>query len=457
MALRKTLFAVVASLPVLGLAGVGHAETIQEALARAYNTNPTLNAARAGLRGVDERVPQALAGWRPTVSASGSFGGYNEGYSTASAPLDYTYKNNSAIELSVKEFLFRGFRTINSTRQAKALVRAQRANLQSVEQDVLLSAAQAYVDVLRDSALVALQRSDVAFLNEQVRATEDRLQVGAGTKTDVSQANARYAEARANLNSAVANLNASRATYRQVIGQDPASLSASTSITHYMPHSMEDALSVGESTQPLIQQASNSVDAANYNVKAVEGELLPTVSIEGSVGRQVNPNVAYKSINQATIMGRVNIPLYQAGGVTSRVRQAKEELGQTQIQLDEIRARVRANIISAWGNYQAAVASIGAAEQAVQAQKLALDGVIEEQRVGQRTTLDVLDAQRELVNQRANLVTAQRNRVVSGYQLLASIGRLDAKFLGLKVQVYDATAHYRKVRDKWYGLRTTGE
>ncbi|MGS4988623.1 TolC family outer membrane protein [Roseibium sp. RP-7] len=425
------------------------AETIRESLALAYSNNPTLNAARAQLRGVDENVPQALTGWRPTVTASAAAGRLAAG---ADSAIDY--RNNASISLTISQTLFRGFRTINSTRQAEAVVRAQRESLMSTEQDTLLDAATSYVDVIRDTALVSLQRSDLAFLQEQVRAARDRFDVGEGTRTDVSQAEARAAEARASLNTAMANLNTSRAIYRQVIGVEARSLSADTSISRYVPKSIDEAMQLSETHQPLIRQAQHLVDAAIFNTKTIEGELLPTVTLDGSISRSWNPSATTDYSDNAQIFGNVSIPLYQGGGVSSRVRQAKEELGQTRLQLDVARDQIRANVISAWGNYQAAEASIVAAQAAVEAQQLALEGVIEEQRVGQRTTLDVLDAQRELVIQQSNLVTAQRNRIVSGYQLVASIGRLDAESLGLNVARYNPKQHYEAVRDQWFGLRT---
>ncbi|MEJ8474359.1 TolC family outer membrane protein [Roseibium algae] len=434
---------------MMGAVTSSEAETIKEALALAYSNNPTLNAARAELRGVDENVPQALAGWRPTVSASADVGSY----STSSGNFD-TYRNNASISLGISQAVFRGFRTVNSTRQAEAIVRAQRESLNSTEQDVLLSAAQSYVDVIQNTALVSLQRSDLKFLAEQVRAAKDRFEVGEGTRTDVSQAEAREAEAKANLNTALANLNTSRAVYRQNVGIEAKNLSPDTTISVLVPKSIDASLRVSEDAQPLIRQAQHLVDAAIFSTKAIEGELLPTVTVNGDVGRSWNPSTTIGQQNSASLVGRVSIPIYQAGSVSSRVRQAKESLGQTKLQLDVTRDQVRANVISAWGVYQAAEASISAAIAAVEAQKLALEGVIEEQRVGQRTTLDVLDAQRELVNQQVNLVTAQRNRIVGGYQLVSSIGKLDANTLNLSVAHYQPKKHYKAVRDKWFGLRT---
>ncbi|MFD1694101.1 TolC family outer membrane protein [Roseibium aestuarii] len=425
------------------------AESIQQALALAYANNPSLNAARAGLRGADESVPQALAGWRPTVSASASAGGTRTENSATT-----TYQNNASLSLSMSQALFNGFKTVNSTKQAEAIIRAQRESLIATEQDVLLAAAQAYVDVIRDTALVSLSRSDLEFLNEQVRAADDRFDVGEGTRTDVSQADARRSSAQASLNASLAQLNASRAIYRQIVGVEANNLSADTSIGILVPKNLDAALATSETSQPVIRQAVHLVDAGLYGVKVAEGTLMPTVSLSGSLSQSWATNSSTDGTTSASFSGRVSIPIYQGGSEYSAIRQAKESLGQARLQLDVARDQVRANVISAWGNYQAAEASISAAQAAVQAQQLALEGVLEEQRVGQRTTLDVLDAQRELVSQRVSLVTAQRTRIVSGYQLLAAVGKLDAGTLGLNVKRYDPTEHYKAVRNKWFGVRT---
>ncbi|WP_353608979.1 TolC family outer membrane protein [Labrenzia sp. DG1229] len=443
----------VAAVSLIGSAVTpARAETIREALALAYTNNPSLNAARAALRGTDEGVPQALSGWRPTVTAGASIG---RTWADANSGNLSNVQNNASISLSISQTLFAGFRTVNSVRQAESIVLAQRESLISSEQDTLLSAASAYVGVIRDTALVSLQRSDLEFLQEQVRAARDRFDVGEGTRTDVSQAEARAAEAQASLNSALANLNSSRAVYRQVIGIEARNLSADAGIAKFVPKSLDSALAVSAEEQPLIRQAQHQVDAAIYSVKTAEGAFLPTVSMSGSVSRSVNPGSFFaENQDSVSITGNVSIPIYQAGSASSAVRQSKEALGQTRLQLDVTRDQIRANVISAWGNYQAAEASIIAAQAAVEAQKLALEGVIEEQRVGQRTTLDVLDAQRELVTQQSNLVSAQSNRIVSGYQLVAAVGKLDARGLGLRVKIYEPTQHYEAVRGKWFGLRT---
>ncbi|MAA98725.1 MAG: type I secretion protein TolC [Stappia sp.] len=427
-------------------------QSISEALAKAYQDNPTLNAARAELRSVDEQVPQALSGWRPQIFGSLDVGGV---YSSSSPGQD-SYNNTATAALQVSQALFRGFRTVNSTRQAEAIVRAQRESLRSTEQSVMNNAATAYMDVISSTAIVSLRRSNLKFLAEQVRAAQDRFEVGEGTRTDVSQSRARYSEAQSALNLALANVNTARAVYRQVVGSDPKTLSAHTNIYSQLPKKLDPALKMGASAHPAILSAQHLVDAGSFAVKTVEGELLPTVTLEGNLARQWNPpsSRGIDTVDSASVYGRVSIPIYQGGAVSSRVRQAKEDLGRARIQLDVARDQVRAAIVSAWGQYQAAVASITAAQDAVSANQLALEGVIEEQRVGQRTTLDVLNAQLELVNSRVNLITAERDRTVAAYALMSAIGSLTADKIGLAVARYDDKKHYKKVRNSWFGLTT---
>nr|WP_306455022.1 TolC family outer membrane protein [Pseudovibrio flavus] len=434
------------------MAGNANALTINDALSTTYQNNPSLNAARAQLRSVDENVPQALSGWRPSI-----FGSLSSGFVNRSS-TGFTEKgfNDTTVAVQMTQPLFRGFRTVNSTRQAEAIVRSQREELRTTEQDVLFQASTAYMDVIRDTALVSLRRSDLKFQEENLRAAQDRFSVGEGTRTDVSQSEAGRARAQSALNTALANLNTSRAVFRQVIGVDPVNLSAKTNITNLLPRNVGSAVTVGQEEHPAILSAVNLVDAAMFGVKTAEGRLLPTLDLEGNLSHNNNTldGVGGGSTNTASVFGRMTVPIYQAGAVSSTIRQAKEELSQTQILVDVSRDTIRARAISAWGQLNASIASITAAEAEVAAARLALEGVIEEQRVGQRTTLDVLDSQSDLINARVTLVTAQRDRVVAAYALLSSVGRLNYETLGLTGARYDATEHYDQVRDKWFGLRT---
>ena len=435
--------------------GLASAETLFGALSKAYSSNPDLNAARAETRVADENVPQARAGFRPTIGASADIGGETS-RTKLTRGLGATTSDTApgGVALTFSQPIYRGYRATNSTKAAEAGVLASREALRNTEQNVLLDASIAYLDVIKDGAVAGLRARNVEFLNEQVRAARDRFTVGEGTRTDVAQAEARRAQAISDLNAARAAVNTSRAVYRQVIGNEPNQLAAAKSAEHLLPRSLDRALSLGLTDHPAILAGLHAVDAAAFEVKVSEGELLPTLSLEGSLSRRWEPSGSIHTSDSASIVGRLTVPIYQGGGEYARVRQAKETLGQRKIEVDVARDQVRAAIVAAWGGLESSIAQITAAEAQVAAQRLALEGVIEEQRVGQRTTLDVLDAQAELLEGQITLVNAQRNRVVASYTLLSAVGRMSAKRLGLKVAVYQPTHHYEKVRDNWFGLRT---
>ena len=432
---------------------------MKDSLSSAYSNNPSLNQARAQLRSVDEGVPLAKSGIRPqvfaTLSASSQYTGLTGVYSsTANRKFNVSGANNPiGMGLSFTQPIFQGFQTKNSVLQAKAAVRAQRELLRNTEQSVLLDAATSFEDVIQNTAIVSLRKSDVTFLNEQVKASNDRLDVGEGTRTDVSQSEARYAEAQSDLNFAEASLASSKATFRQVTGLDARNLVDNLNLAAKLPPSLERALAIGQDNHPAIQSAIHNVDVAQFNVKTLEGQFMPDVSLNGEVGRTYDTGTAdYSDTAQVTL--NVNIPIYQGGRVSSQVRQAKEDLGYARIQVDILRDQVRQAVVQAWSEYQASVASIQAARTGVFAQQLALQGVIEEQKVGQRTTLDVLDSQRDLVDAQVTLVQAERNKVVAAYALLSATGQLGIESLDLRVARYQPDQHYKAVKDKWIGMRT---
>lgn len=439
---------------VTAVPSLASAETLLQALASAYANNPELNAARAATRAVDEGVPQALSNYRPQVNARGTItqswddtdfrGGGGTDTNSASATLG----------LNVTQNLFRGFRTANGTKQAEAAVLASRASLLNTEQNVLFGAAESFMNVVRDRALVELRSQNVTFLRQQGKATRDRFEVGETTRTDVAQADARVSLAVSQFNLAQALLNSSAAIYQQIVGNKPGKLNQGYSPNGLIPNNLDSALTVALTDHPGILAAIYNADSAAYNTKVIEGELLPTVSLEGDISRTFNFQGNTSTSNNASLTGRVSIPIYQGGGVSSRVRQSKEIAGQRQIELDLTRQQVRASVISAWGQLTASRAVIVAAEAQRNASQIALSGVIEEQRVGQRTTLDTLNAQQELQDARVNLISARRDQVVAAFALASSIGRLNAQRLGLGGQIYQPEEHYEKVRDKWFGLRT---
>lgn len=446
---------VFASMPVLA------AETLESALARAYNANPSLNAQRAAARAADENVSSALSGYRPRVTGTADYGASDyraKGLTTVGGRL-VASKVRDGIRpggygVTVSQTLFNGMKTSNSVRQSEFLVLAAREQLRSTEQVVLLDAATAYMNVLRDYAIFDLRRRNVDVLDEQLRATRDRFNVGEVTRTDVAQAEARVAGAQSQMALAEANLKSSRGIFRQRVGVDPVKLAPGRPIDRKLAKSLNAAVQASQVEHPDVQATMFNADAAEMAVKIAEAALSPTVSVDGNVTQRWETTPSTIEGYSASVVGRLSVPFYQGGGEYSAIRQAKETLGQRRIEIDVARDRVRSAVIQSWGLLEAAKAQIEAAQAQVKAAETALNGVREEARVGQRTTLDVLNAQQELLDARVSLVTAQRDRVVASYTLLSASGRLNSDELGLKVSVYDPKVHYDQVRDSWIGVRT---
>ncbi|MFO7477599.1 MAG: TolC family outer membrane protein, partial [Methyloceanibacter sp.] len=442
------------------------AQTLEEALAQAYLINPVLNAERANLRATDENVPIAKSRLRPNISGSadaaiqklttnrggGQFavnGGGGGGGFTGDEGT--TYPHSLSVQLS--QPIFQGFQILNAIRQAKSGVQAAREGLRATEQNVLLAAATAYVNVVRERAVVRLRENDVSVLNEQLKATRDRFEVGEVTRTDVAQAEARVAEARAILALAQANLKTSEADYQQVIGDPPGVLVTPPSIRHLLPSTLDEAMTLGDGENPIILASVYAEEASLYNIQQLMGQLLPNVSLDASYSKSYAGNERGDWSENTVVSGRVTVPFYQGGGVAASVRQAKEDNNRFKKLVEDARLGVHADVLSQWGFLQSSGPQIASAQAAVEANKIALTGVQEEEKVGQRTTLDVLDAQRELLNSQILLVRALRDRIVAEYSLFAAIGRMDAQTLGLPVPYYDPFEHYDIVKNKWFGLR----
>ena len=430
---------------------------MESALAQAYRNNPTLNAQRAALRAIDEGVSQAVAGYRPRVTWQ--FDSQYQHYESTTLAGGSFSKQSTNISprggnVSLVQPIYNGQRTGNLTRQAESSVLSGRETLRNAVQTALLDAATQYMNVLRDTAILDLQRRNVQVLQEQLKQTRDRFNVGEVTRTDVAQSESRVAAAQSQVLSAEANLKASQAAYRRAIGVEPIGLRAAMPVDRLSPQSLDASVAQGLAMHPTVTAAQYTVDVAQYTVKAAEGSLYPTVTAEASVQKRWDLAPGSFDQTQATVLGRVNVPIYQGGSEYSLIRQAKETLGQRRIELDVSRDLVRSSVVQGWATLQATKAQIIAAQAQVTASEVALNGVREEARVGQRTTLDVLNAQQELVTARVSLVTAQRDRVVASFTLLAAVGRLGPQVLSLKTEDYDPRVHYHQVRDKWIGVRT---
>ncbi|MDB5569248.1 MAG: bepC [Hyphomicrobiales bacterium] len=439
--------------------GVVSAETISGALAKAYVSSPDLNAQRAATRGVDENIARTQAGYRPTVSATADFGlqhtetTTNRVGSSGGSTSSETFPRG--VGVTVTQNIWNGNRTINGVRQADSQVLQSREQIRVTEQTLLGNAATSYMNVLRDTAILNLRRNNVEVLEEQLRQTRDRFSVGEVTRTDVAQSEAALAQGRSDAFVAQSNLQVSLANYRQFIGEQPRSLAPAQPLVRLTPRTLDTAIALSQKEHPAIQSALHNADAAEIAIKLAEGQLYPTLGVTGAVTRRYDlQNQPGSRQYNASVVGLLSVPIYEGGAVYAQVRQAKEQFGQARLLADVQREQVRAFVVSSWGVWQNSRQLVDSVQAQVRAAEIALNGVREEARVGQRTTLDVLNAQQALLNARVNLVTAQRDRVVSSYALLASVGQLSARTLGLAVANYDPTIHYEQVKDKWIGLRT---
>ena len=460
----------IASFPFVA---AGRAETMSSALARAYAGNPDLNQQRAGVRATDENLPRASAAWRPTATATGQLG-YNyfdlrapaaSGAAAAGAAAGGPLVTSAtrlrqatdpgALGLTVTQNIFNGNRTLNGVRQAESNIFGSRETLRDTEQNVLLNGATAYMNVLRDTAILDLRKNNIIVLEEQLRQTRDRFTVGEVTRTDVAQAESSLASGRSDYFAAQANLQTSVANYRQVIGVEPTRLEPARTIESLLPRSLAGGVSLALAEHPAVQAALHAVDTAALQVKIAEGALAPTLNVVGNVQQNYNlGGVPGERFLNGSIAAQVSVPIYQGGEEYAQIRQAKETLGQARLQADLQRDLVRADVVSAWGQLDSARAVIQSSKAAVKSAEIALDGIRQEAEVGQRTTFDILFQQQVLLNARVSLVVAQRDRVVASYAVMAAIGRLAAANLNLSVAEYDPTIHFDQVKDKWIGLRT---
>ena len=429
------------------------AETLRDALAAAYKNNPRLDAARAGLRAQDEDIARAHSGYRPTITGSADIG-YERRDTKPQSPGDgETHPKGYGFNAS--QPIFSGFRTLNNVREAEASVRAGRETLRSVEQEILLQAITAYMDVVRDQAILKLRENNVTVLSRELKATQDRFSVGEVTRTDVAQAEARRAGAVSQLDLARANLRASRATYERVVGYPPQNLREQRPHEKLLPKSVGEAVQIASRENPTVVVALYREAAARHNVDRTWGELLPEVRLDASYQHRYDPARTTDEIEVTTVTGRVTVPLYQAGDVHARVRQSKHTHVSRLQEIEQARTESQERVVQAWSQLTAARGALESDQVQVNATRTALAGVREEEKVGQRTLLDVLNAEQEALNAEVQLATTQRNLVVASYNVLASIGRLGIVDLGVVDKAYDPEVHYHEVRRKWWGISIT--
>jgi outer membrane protein len=460
----KVVTGAAAAVLLMAYAGLAPAlaDTIDAALVRAYQNNPQLNAQRASVRATDENVPQALSGYRPRVALTASAGYQyldtlltSGGTPTAIVRTD-THGANAprSAGLTVTQTLFNGQQTANRTRAAESQVSGSREALRFLESSVLFSAATIYMDYLRDAAIVEVQRSNTRVLEQTLKQTRDRFNVGEVTRTDVAQSEAQLAAGKTQQLTAESNLTTTRANFRRIIGNDPVALAPGSPVDRYSPGTLSGAVDLGLVENPNVTAAMFGIDVNYLQVKVNEGALLPTVTLQASVQQSNEQTLAISRSFGASAIAQLSVPVYQGGAEYSLIRQSKETLAQQRLVLEQTRDQTRANVVTAWGQLVAGKAQVASAQSQVTASEIALNGVREEAKAGQRTTLDVLNAQQALVNARVALVTAQHDRVVASYSVLNNVGRLSPQVLKLATTVYDPSVHYQQVRDSWYGVRT---
>jgi outer membrane protein len=436
------------------------ADTLEGALALAYQNNPQINSQRAATRATDEGVGVALSGYRPQISGTVQIGEqYLDTLSKASVGPAVRSVGSAATAsygLTTKQTLFNGFQTASKTRQAEGQVFSQRETLRNTEQTILLNAATAYMNLLRDAALLELQRNNVKVLEATLRQTRDRFTAGEVTRTDLAQAESSLAAGRSSLHAAESNYTTSKSAYVQVVGVEPGKLARASPVDRFFPPTLNAVLARAASQNPAIAMAMYNVDVAVEQVKIQESFLYPSLSLNGSFQKNFGSATQLSNLESlsGSVIAQLSVPIYQGGAEYANIRQAKETLGQRRLDLDTARLSVQQNVTQSWGQLEAAKAQVDATTAQVTSSEIALDGVREEARVGQRTTLDVLNAQQALVQARTSLVTAQHDRIVASYTVLASVGSLSPQTLGLHTEAYDPVVHYQQVRDSWIGVRT---
>ncbi len=436
------------------LAGTASADTLREALVAAYNANPTLTAQREALKATDATVDIARAQGRPQISGTV---GLNQDLSRQGI-LDNGTKGptlSTGVDLSLP--LFNGGSVRNSVNAAKSRVEAGRATLRGVEGDVFTQAVAAYMDVIRDRAIVELNQNNVKVLQTNLEATKDRFEIGDVTRTDVAQSEARLQLGNSQLAIAQGNLTASEANYRAVIGRAPGTLAPPPPLPPF-PATSDEAVRIALANNPDLVAITRAARAAGYDVRVAEAGRLPTLSggvsgtyvnnLGGSTDSILGPTPHTGTQTTAGLNARV--PIFQGGLAGARVRQAQALEGQILEQVVGTERSVVSQTRAAFAEYEASQKSIEASTIAVQANELALEGTRAENTVGTRNVLDVLNAEQELLQSQVTLVTAKRNAYVAGFQLLNAMGQADAADLGLDGgPLYDPLGNYRRVANSW--------
>ncbi len=436
----RVCVSLLALLAATGTGAPAAGESLDDALALAYQTNPTIRAERARLRATREAKAQAWAGALPQVEASASYQKVdNETTSTAFGGSTSSKLDTLTGGVSAEQPVFTGFRNYNAIKQAGARIRAGGAQLVATEQQVLYDVAAAYFNVQRNMDVFELSKSNVAVLERQQEMAQARFDVGELTRTDVSQADARLAQARANLSSAQGDLAIARSAYAELVGQLPGDLEAVESLPD-LPDTLEDAQAIAEQFAPPLIAARQQAEVSRRQVNIARGTFLPSVSLTASYQYAEEPSFFVDNSEEFSFGARASMPIFLGGLNFSRVREAKALHSSDRSKVDEAQRAVEAQTVSAWERLYAARAVMRSAAASVEANTLALEGVRQEERVGTRTTLDVLNAEQEMLNAEVTLVSAQRDAQTAAFGLLAAIGMLTPEAAGLSAEELEAVA-----------------
>ncbi|WP_455479931.1 TolC family outer membrane protein [Bartonella sp. B23] len=404
------------------------AETLMDAFAKAYMHNAKLNSERAAVRISSDDVAIARSGMLPQIEGFGSYG--------RSKPMVGSYTTSGSIGIKLNQRLFDGFITQNMFSSAQVKLQAQREYLRNAEQNTFLETVTAYANVYRARRIADLRRENLAALEEQVRSNQAKFDVGEGGRVDLSQAQAARSVAVSELSLARADVKSAEAVYRQIIGSDPEKLKRPP-VARDLPVNLDAAYQISVSMHPAILYAKYFVDASLYNVRAKEGALLPKVDFSATTAyNQIYSGAGEDGVSKSIGLS-VSVPIFEGGRTSAQIRQSKEQLGQARLQLDLAHSNTRQALTSAWFQLEGAHASVVAYRESVRAAKIALKGRIQENRVGQATTLDVLNSRTQLINAQIALAMAEHNAVVASYSVQSSIGKLTANYLGLKMNKID--------------------
>jgi len=443
--------------PVLSQHAYAKNNQLISALTAAYQTNPTLLAQRAALRVTDEEIPQALSNWRPDISVSGDLG-YSDVLTTnSSGTAREQWRNSQALGVDITQSIYRGGRTTFAVKQAENNILAQRAKLMNTEQTIFSEVVGAFMDVFREQAVLRLNSNNEKVLMRQLEATQDRFQVGEITKTDVNQAQARLAQARADRIKGEGDLESSRATYLSVVGEPAPEALVEIKLLKGLPKTKEEALKIAATKSPLVISAEFARLAALNNVEKVWGELLPELKLTGSWDRAFESSAEQGRTDTAKVSLGLTIPIYQKGAVYSNLRKARQEVAQKTFLVDVERRGAVKLASKSWEALNSAKARVDSFNTQIEANTVALEGVQREASVGSRTVLDVLDAEQELLDSRVSHIRARRDQLVGVYELKAALGQLTGQALALPVTLYDHRKHYREVRSMWMGAGSSGD